>query len=104
MGEGTLNLPNKITLARIVLIPVFMVFMLSKVKYGDWVAAAVFIVAAATAAPSPAPWVDPHAEQTHEERRDPTTAHRPTTPAPHDTVLARALVVVDHLIVQARKS
>ncbi|MDF1506023.1 error-prone DNA polymerase, partial [Roseisolibacter sp. H3M3-2] len=38
-----------------------------------------------------APWQDPHAAQTPEERRNPTTALHATAPAaPEDTVLARA--------------
>ncbi|MGZ8467967.1 MAG: PHP domain-containing protein [Gemmatirosa sp.] len=37
-----------------------------------------------------APWQDPHAEPTPEERRNPTTGVRPAAPAPQDTVLARA--------------
>ncbi|GLC24221.1 hypothetical protein rosag_07340 [Roseisolibacter agri] len=37
-----------------------------------------------------APWQDPHAAPTPEERRNPTTAVLPTAPAPENGVLARA--------------
>lgn len=40
------NLPNQVTLARILLIPVFMVALFSQVKFGEWIAAIVFIIAA----------------------------------------------------------
>lgn len=43
-----LNLPNKITIGRILLIPVFMVFLLAHIDYGQWLAAGVFIIAAAS--------------------------------------------------------
>ena len=43
-----MNLPNRITLARIFLIPFFMALLLSKIPYGKWLAAAVFIIAALT--------------------------------------------------------
>lgn len=43
-----MNLANKLTLLRIVLVPVFMVFLLNKVTYGGYVAAGVFIIAALT--------------------------------------------------------
>jgi len=43
-----MNLPNKITLSRIFLIPVFMVLLLSKMPYGDILSAVVFIIAAST--------------------------------------------------------
>jgi len=42
----TFNLANKITFARIILIPVFVVFLLSRVPYGSWLAAIVFSLAA----------------------------------------------------------
>lgn len=42
------NLPNRVTLARILLIPVFMVILLSKLEAGAWIAAFVFIIAAFT--------------------------------------------------------
>jgi len=50
-----MNLPNRLTLARIFLIPVFMVFLLLRLPKGeqffvtqDYVAAAIFILAAIT--------------------------------------------------------
>ena len=50
-----MNLPNRLTLARIILIPVFMTFLLLKIPVGhelfphqDFVAAIIFILAAAT--------------------------------------------------------
>jgi CDP-diacylglycerol---glycerol-3-phosphate 3-phosphatidyltransferase len=42
------NLANKITLLRIALIPVFVVFLLGRAAWGDLLAAAVFIIAALT--------------------------------------------------------
>lgn len=43
-----MNLPNRITLARIVLVPVFLLILSIKMKYGEYLAAAVFILAAST--------------------------------------------------------
>lgn len=43
-----MNLPNALTLLRIILIPVFVVFLLIRIPYGDYIAALVFIVAALT--------------------------------------------------------
>lgn len=43
-----MNLANKITIARILLVPVFMVFLLAKIPYGETVASIIFIVAALT--------------------------------------------------------
>jgi len=43
-----MNLPNKLTILRIVLIPVFVVFLLISIPYGDYFAAAIFILAALT--------------------------------------------------------
>ena len=43
-----MNLANKITIARILLIPLFMVTLLSRVPYGGEIAAFIFIVAALT--------------------------------------------------------
>ena len=42
------NLANRLTLLRIILIPVFVVFLLSQVSWGDWAAVAVFVIAALT--------------------------------------------------------
>lgn len=43
-----MNLANKITIARIFLVPVFMIFLLAKIPYGITIAAFIFIVAALT--------------------------------------------------------
>ncbi len=43
-----MNLANKITIARIFLVPVFMIFLLSKMPYGITIAAIIFIIAALT--------------------------------------------------------
>jgi CDP-diacylglycerol--glycerol-3-phosphate 3-phosphatidyltransferase len=43
-----MNLPNRITLARIVLVPIFLLILSVKIKYGHFLAAAVFILAAST--------------------------------------------------------
>lgn len=43
-----MNLANKLTLLRIFLIPVFMVFLLNKIPYGAPIAAGIFIIAAIT--------------------------------------------------------
>ncbi|MDO7787456.1 CDP-diacylglycerol--glycerol-3-phosphate 3-phosphatidyltransferase [Desulforamulus aquiferis] len=43
-----MNLPNRLTLARIFLIPVFLAVVTMRIKYGDFIAAAVFILAAST--------------------------------------------------------
>lgn len=43
-----MNLANKLTIIRILMIPVFMVFILSNIPYGDWFAALVFSIAALT--------------------------------------------------------
>jgi CDP-diacylglycerol--glycerol-3-phosphate 3-phosphatidyltransferase len=42
------NLPNKITLVRIVLIPLFMLIVGLKLPYGDYLATVVFVIAALT--------------------------------------------------------
>jgi CDP-diacylglycerol---glycerol-3-phosphate 3-phosphatidyltransferase len=43
-----MNLANKITILRIILVPVFLFFILVKIKYGVYIATAVFIIAALT--------------------------------------------------------
>jgi len=43
-----MNLANKLTLARIFLVPVFMIILVSKVPYGKWIAFVVFLLAAST--------------------------------------------------------
>ena len=43
-----MNLPNKITLVRIVLIPLFMLIVGLKLPYGDYLATVVFVIAALT--------------------------------------------------------
>lgn len=43
-----MNLPNKITLLRIFLIPVFMLVVWLKLPYGDYLATVVFVIAALT--------------------------------------------------------
>lgn len=43
-----MNLANKMTLARIVLVPLLMLFLLLRIPYGDFIAAAIFTVAALT--------------------------------------------------------
>lgn len=43
-----MNLPNRLTMIRIFLIPIFLVVVSLRVKYGDFIAAAVFILAAST--------------------------------------------------------
>jgi CDP-diacylglycerol--glycerol-3-phosphate 3-phosphatidyltransferase len=43
-----MNLANKITISRIILVPVFLFFILVRVPYGTYIATAVFIIAALT--------------------------------------------------------
>ena len=43
-----MNLANKLTIARIFLVPVFMIVLLNKINYGMYIAAAIFTVAAIT--------------------------------------------------------
>lgn len=43
-----MNLANKITLFRVVLIPIFMFFLLSNISNGQYIAAAIFIIASLT--------------------------------------------------------
>lgn len=47
-GVVTMTLANKITLSRIFLMPVFLFFLLENIRYGTFIAAGVFILAAAT--------------------------------------------------------
>jgi CDP-diacylglycerol--glycerol-3-phosphate 3-phosphatidyltransferase len=43
-----MNLANKITLSRVFLVPVFLLFMLVEMPYGNYIAAAIFIIASLT--------------------------------------------------------
>ncbi|MDK2823088.1 MAG: CDP-diacylglycerol---glycerol-3-phosphate 3-phosphatidyltransferase [Clostridia bacterium] len=43
-----MNLPNALTIIRIILVPVFMIVLLVKIPYGQLFAAAIFIIAAST--------------------------------------------------------
>lgn len=43
-----MNLPNKLTIGRIFLIPIFMLFLLVNVPYGKYLAAFIFVLAAST--------------------------------------------------------
>ena len=43
-----MNLANKLTILRIFLIPIFMVFLLNKIPCGEPIAAGIFIIAAIT--------------------------------------------------------
>ncbi|MBT9156090.1 MAG: CDP-diacylglycerol--glycerol-3-phosphate 3-phosphatidyltransferase [Firmicutes bacterium] len=43
-----MNLANRITLSRIFLLPVFLFFVFEQARYGEFIAAGIFIVAAAT--------------------------------------------------------
>lgn len=43
-----LNLANKLTIIRILLVPVFMIFLIFDFSYGDYMAACIFIIAALT--------------------------------------------------------
>jgi CDP-diacylglycerol--glycerol-3-phosphate 3-phosphatidyltransferase len=43
-----MNLPNRVTLVRIFLIPVFVAVVTLRIPYGDYIAAAIFILAAST--------------------------------------------------------
>lgn len=43
-----MNLPNTLTLIRIILVPIFMFFLLVKIPYGQFIAATIFIIAAST--------------------------------------------------------
>ncbi|MEW6625022.1 MAG: CDP-diacylglycerol--glycerol-3-phosphate 3-phosphatidyltransferase [Bacillota bacterium] len=43
-----MNLANRVTLARIILVPIFMFFILIRIPFGEYIAAAIFILAAST--------------------------------------------------------
>ncbi len=43
-----MNLANKITIARIFLVPIFMIVLLNKIPYGMYIAAVIFTIAAIT--------------------------------------------------------
>lgn len=43
-----MNLANKLTIARIILVPIFMIVLLNKITYGMYIAAAIFTIAAIT--------------------------------------------------------
>ena len=43
-----MNLPNKLTLLRVLLVPVFVIFMMVPAGWGRWAALAVFIIASLT--------------------------------------------------------
>ncbi|MDI9480515.1 MAG: CDP-diacylglycerol--glycerol-3-phosphate 3-phosphatidyltransferase, partial [Bacillota bacterium] len=43
-----MNLPNSLTIMRIILIPIFVVVILVRIPYGDYIAALIFSVAALT--------------------------------------------------------
>ncbi|HEX3031771.1 MAG TPA: CDP-diacylglycerol--glycerol-3-phosphate 3-phosphatidyltransferase [Bacillota bacterium] len=43
-----MNLANRLTLARIFLVPIFMMILISRIPYGKYLAAVVFIIAAST--------------------------------------------------------
>ncbi len=40
-----MNLPNKITLTRVLMIPIFLIFYLNPIPYGDYIAGVIFILA-----------------------------------------------------------
>ncbi len=43
-----MNIPNSLTIFRIILIPIFIVVMLTGIPYGDYLAAVIFVIAAVT--------------------------------------------------------
>lgn len=43
-----MNLPNKLTLIRVFLVPVFVIFMMVPIPAGRWIALAIFIIASLT--------------------------------------------------------
>ncbi|NLJ90488.1 MAG: CDP-diacylglycerol--glycerol-3-phosphate 3-phosphatidyltransferase [Clostridiales bacterium] len=54
-----MNLPNKITLGRVFLIPIFLIFYLTRFQYGEYIAGAIFIIASLT------DFVDGHLARKH---------------------------------------
>ncbi len=54
-----MNLPNKITLGRVFLIPVFLIFYLTPIPYGEYIAGIIFILA------SISDFVDGHLARKH---------------------------------------
>lgn len=43
-----MNLANKLTISRIILIPIFMIVLLNRIQFGEYIAAVIFIIAAST--------------------------------------------------------
>ncbi len=43
-----MNIANKLTILRIILIPIFMIFLVFDIEYGQFIAAAIFVVASIT--------------------------------------------------------
>lgn len=43
-----MNLPNKITIGRVLMIPLFLILYLSAIPYGDYIAGSIFLVASFT--------------------------------------------------------
>lgn len=43
-----LNLANKLTIIRILLVPIFMIFLIFEIPFGNYIAAGIFIIAALT--------------------------------------------------------
>lgn len=43
-----MNLPNKITLGRVFMIPIFLIFYLAPIPYGNYIAGVIFIIASFT--------------------------------------------------------
>lgn len=43
-----MNLANKLTMFRIILVPIFMIFLLTDIEYGQYISAGIFIIAALT--------------------------------------------------------
>lgn len=43
-----MNLANKLTIFRIILVPIFMIFLLFDIKYGQYISAGIFVIASIT--------------------------------------------------------